>query len=78
MFAVYRAVERIVNTAENCSEMFARELVATALICALLHRAVALPVSINRDEPASNSVQRKLPRNEGKPYQKIDLCTITS
>ena len=67
MPAVYRAVGRIVNTVENRSEMFARELVATALICSLLHHAVALPVSTDRPEPASNSVHRKLPRNEGKP-----------
>ena len=67
MPAVYRAVGRIVYTVENRSEMFARELVATALICALLPRTLTLPVSTNRDEPASNSVQRKLPRNEGKP-----------
>jgi len=46
--------------------MYARELVATALIFALLHRAVALPVSTDRDEPTSNRVQQKAPRNEGK------------
>ena len=66
MSAVYSAVERIVNTAENRSEMFARELVATALVCALLHHAFALPVSTNRDEPTSNSVRHKAPRNQGE------------